>query len=59
MIKEEDLEEFQIWFRNGVDRGWISEVFCDTHEGPPLDDEQMKEFDDGGDPCVFCVKVNE
>jgi hypothetical protein len=59
MIKDEDHEEFMIWFNNGVDRGWISTMFCDTHEGPPLNDEEMKEFEDGGDPCVFCIKVNQ
>lgn len=51
--------EFEIWFKNGVDRGWISEVFCNTHDGPPMDDEEMQEWEDGGDPCSFHVKVNE
>ena len=51
--------EFEIWFKNGVDRGWISEVFCGTHDAPPMDDEEMQEWEDGGDPCSFHVKVNE
>ena len=51
--------EFEIWYENGVERGWISEVFCNTHEGPPLTDEEAQEGGQGGDPCSFHVKVNE
>ena len=50
--------EFEIWFQNGIDRGWISDVFCDTHEGPPLTEEEAKEWDEGGDPCSFQVRIN-
>jgi len=31
--------EFEIWLKNGYDRGWISDVFCETHDGPPMSDE--------------------
>lgn len=51
--------EFEIWLKNGYDRGWISDVFCDTHDGPPMSDEEMQEWDEGGDPCSFHVKVHE
>lgn len=51
--------EFEIWYENGVERGWISEVFCNTHEGPPLTDEEAQEWEEGGDPCSFHVKINE
>lgn len=51
--------EFEIWFQNGIERGWISDVFCDTHEGPPLTEEEAQEWDEGGDPCSFHVKINE
>ena len=26
---------------------------------PPMSDEEMQEWDEGGDPCSFHVKVNE
>jgi len=58
MSKYKNLD-FNEWMQYGYQQGWISDVFCDTHEGPPLNDEQMQEFDDGGDPCVFCIKVLE
>ena len=55
----EDHLEFEIWLKNGYDRGWISDVFCNTHDGPTMLDEEMKEWEEGGDPCSFHVKVNE
>ena len=43
--------EFEIWLKNGYDRGWISDVFCETHDGSPMSDEEMQEWEEGGDPC--------
>jgi hypothetical protein len=54
-----DHVEFEIWLKSGYDIGWISDVFCNTHDGPPLTDEEEQEWNDGGDPCSFHVKVNE
>ena len=51
--------EFKIWLKNGYDRGWVSDVFCDTHEGPPLSDAEMIDWEEGGDPCSFHVKLHE
>jgi hypothetical protein len=60
MIKDEDTLEFDIWMNNGIDRGWISPVFCNTHEGDPyMTDEEMQEWDDGGDPCMFVFKLKD
>ena len=43
-MKDPDFLEFEIWLTNGVERGWVSEVFCDTHDGAPMSDEEMQEF---------------
>lgn len=51
--------DFDSWIKYGHDNGWISDVFCDTHEGPPMTDEEMQEWEEGGDPCSFHVKVIE
>ena len=55
---DSDTLEFDIWLKNGFDRGWVSDVFCNTHDGPPMDEEEMQEWDEGGDPCSFQVKIN-
>lgn len=60
MIDNLNIDEFQIWFQNGVDRGWITDMFCATHEGAPiLSEEEEKEWEDGGDPCQFVVRILE
>jgi hypothetical protein len=51
--------DFDSWIKFGYEKGWISDVFCNTHDGPPMTDEEMQEWDEGGDPCSYHVKVNE
>jgi hypothetical protein len=51
--------DFETWMKYGYDNGWISDVFCSTHDGGPMTDEEQQEWEDGGDPCMFCVRVNE
>ena len=51
--------EFEIWLKNGYDRGWVSDVFCNTHDGAPMTEEEMQEWDEGGDPCSFQVRIKE
>ena len=51
-------EEFEIWLNNGIDRGWITEPFCNTHEGDPfMTDEESEEWEAGGDPCCHVVRL--
>ena len=60
MIGSKDEAEFQIWFNNGVDRGWISEMTCATHDGiEPISQEEIDEWEEGGDPCQFVVRILE
>lgn len=58
--QESDLTEFEIWLTNGIERGWVTEPFCYTHEGDPfMSDEEAQEWEDGGDPCSVVVKIKE
>lgn len=51
-------KEFEIWFNNGIERGWITEPFCNTHEGDPyMTEEEAQEWEEGGDPCLVVVKL--
>jgi hypothetical protein len=55
---ESDFDEFEIWMENGISRGWISSPFCNTHEGDSyMTDEEMKEWEEGGDPCQVIFKI--
>jgi hypothetical protein len=51
--------DFEAWLNYGQDKNWVSHVFCDTHEGAPLTEEEDLEWSEGGDPCSFHVKINE
>lgn len=58
--QEADYNEFEIWIQNGITRGWISPPFCNTHEGDTyMTDEEMQEWEEGGDPCQIVVKIIE
>ena len=53
-------EEFEIWLNNGIDRGWITEPFCNTHEGDTfMTEEESEEWEAGGDPCQVVIKIKE
>lgn len=55
---ESDFNEFQIWLDNGIERGWVSEPFCNTHEGDPyMTEEEEQEWEEGGDPCQLVLKI--
>jgi hypothetical protein len=59
-VREElsDMQEFDIWLENGINRGWITPPFCNTHDGDPyMTDEEAQEWEDGEDPCQVVVKV--
>jgi hypothetical protein len=57
---ESNFDEFEIWLENGIERGWVSEPFCNTHEGDPyMTDEEMQEWDEGGDPCQVVLKIKQ
>ena len=58
-LENEDFLEFEIWLKNGYDRGWVSDVFCNTHDVAPMSDEEMQEWEEGGDPCSFQVRINQ
>ena len=58
--KDLDYKEFEIWLENGIERGWVTEPFCNTHEGDPyMTDEEMQEWEEGGDPCQVVIKIKE
>jgi hypothetical protein len=52
-----DDKEFGIWLQNGINRGWITEPFCSTHDGDPyMSEEESQQWEEGGDPCCFVTK---
>jgi hypothetical protein len=57
---EADYNEFEIWLNNGIERGWITEPFCNTHDGDPyMSEEEQEEWESGGDPCQVVFKIKD
>ncbi len=57
---ESDFNEFEIWLDNGIERGWVTEPFCNTHEGDPfMSEEEQEEWEAGGDPCQIVLKIKQ
>ena len=55
-----NYQEFEIWLENGIKRGWVTEPFCNTHEGDPyMTEEESEEWEAGGDPCQVVIKIND
>lgn len=53
-----DKDEIWDWLQIGIDKGWISEPFCYTHDGDPyMTEEEEKEWEEGGDPCSPVLKI--
>lgn len=52
------IDEVWAWLQVGIDKGWVTEPFCYTHDGDPyMTEEEEKEWEDGGDPCAPVIKI--
>ena len=57
-MTNEEKAEFWTWVEKGVQRGWITEPFCYTHDGDPyMTEEDLEEYEEGGDPCMPVFKL--
>jgi hypothetical protein len=55
VLDEQDMWQ---WLQIGIDKGWVSEPFCYTHDGDPyMTEEEEQEWEDGGDPCSPVIKI--
>lgn len=50
---------FDEWLEFGFGKGWVSAPYCGTHEGPPVTDEEDREFEAGGDPCIVEMRLTQ
>lgn len=56
--KDLNMLTFGSWLEMGVNKGWVSNPFCHTHDGDPYTtEEEEKEWEDGGDPCSHVIKL--
>lgn len=56
--RDNTIDEVWTWLQVGIDKGWVTEPFCYTHDGDPyMTEEEEKEWEDGGDPCAPVIKI--
>lgn len=54
---QKEFEEFHRWLEVGVERKWISEPVCETHDGVPYRIDEAEDFEEGADPCILVLRV--
>lgn len=57
IVRAMDEMDFVDWVNYGVEQGWCTPIYCDTHEGPQLTEEEAAEWDEGGDPCLPVMRI--
>lgn len=58
-MNEEEWEERAKWARHGIDKGWITDSICITHDDTTKywNEEDLKDYNEGGDPCLVVLIV--
>jgi hypothetical protein len=56
-MTESEVEEFHDWLKVGIDKKWVSDLVCATHNGLPNTEAEEREWEEGFDPCVPGMRV--
>jgi len=58
-LVDKEWSDFDKWINEGIERGWITEPYCNTHDGgyQYMSEEEAAEWDEGGDPCCHVVRL--
>lgn len=57
-MSTDEWNERADWLQHGIDKKWVTDSFCNTHDGDPyMTKEEEQEWDNGGDPCMVVIKV--
>jgi len=51
-------DAFWRWYEKGLNNSWCSEMACDTHDGPPMTDDEMEALSEGDDICIVVVRIH-
>lgn len=57
VMTDVESDEFYAWLTQGIERKWISNPFCATHEIGPLREWEERRLDDGHDPCIIQSRI--
>lgn len=51
------VSEFDQWLNAGINAGYCSPPWCDTHNGPPLTEDEAEAFYDGEDVHCYVLRL--
>jgi hypothetical protein len=55
---EKEAALFWEWLKVGRENGWISDPYCDRHDGIVMTDEEMENWPNE-DECIFAIRLYE
>ena len=55
--KESNSMTFDEWLKFGIDNGYCTDQFCNTHDGGPMHETEEIAWDQGNDPCQHVVRL--
>lgn len=47
---------FEEWLKIGYEQGWCGPDVCETHDGLPMTEAEVEEFEQG-DPCIPIIRL--
>lgn len=56
--RDQEIDDLLSWLRAGIENNYCTNIVCETHDSVPRTDEEENEFEEGGDPCCFVVRIN-
>lgn len=58
VMAKSERELFFNWLERGINKGWITQPFCTTHDGDPyMTMEEELAWEQGDDPCCHVTKL--
>lgn len=49
--------DYEEWIHYGWQMGYCGPPLCYIHDGFPLSSDEEEEWGDGGDPCLYMVRI--
>ena len=53
------LTDYADWLKHGMDMGWVGPEVYVSHDGIPTSEEEDARVEEGGDPCLWVIRVYE
>lgn len=52
-----ETQQFEKWLNEGIEKRWVTPMFCETHDLTPLTKEEWEQKQEGYDFCLHMLRV--